>query len=920
MSELFVNPWSAAVGAALISAPVLIHLINRMRYKRVRWAAMEFLLKAQKRMRRKMILEQLLLLLLRCLLVALFGLLVGRFLGCGQLAGGQGRTTSHLVILDDTPSMADGWRGEGGAPTDAFEQAKRELVERIAPAAAQATSPQTLDIMRLSDLKNPPRSFGRINPVSTDEAKAYLGGFRPASVRVSLADGLRTARDFFAVQGAKDVSQVVHVLTDLRSADWAEDAEAIKQVAGELQSARVKVHLVDVAHPFRKDEKRPPQFSDNVGVVELRPAKLSVARFEPVEFTLRVKNFGVGEMKDTRFSVRVNGDENKGRSVVVPTLPAGQERSVKFDLTFDRVGTEDRPLDRFSLVTASMESPEPGGLAADNVRHAVVEVRDRLPILVVEGRPGSRDKKDGDGFYLKPIFTSVLGGFAWVNGTVTDLEKADLRTYSCVFLLNVPAVSEAAAQNLLRYAKNGGGVGFFLGPDVNPKEYNRTLYADGAGPFPVPLPDRPSEPLTEEKRLARLFALQKKVLLKDPAAKTHPALAGIYTDDRGQPIKDDDFEKFFNFVIVDQYWPVKRLGKWRDDRSVAELYCLPNEQSVADFEGPARKVADALPVDDPAFAKFKDALAPFRDQLKRTAASSEPLFQLANVLDRLLGDLRGDDKAEALLRELWADPKTRDLRREATQLRDATKFGDPLYLAKQVGRGWVAAVLTTAGEQWTDWPTGPGRPSFVPVVVEMERYLSGGGTDANPWVGQPIEYRVEAARYKPGVGRAFVTHDPHRGRGTAGDPAPVVDLKDQQMVADGDGLVLKFDDAVHPGAYLFTFTHLKPQAGGAAGEVPEYRATAANLDTPREGDLRRAGRDDVARVAPAAGVHSPDDDGWIDELKDKRTDLSEAGWLFLVFLLVLITEQAMAVRLSYTAPLNETDVVPAAQRREPIPA
>lgn len=910
MSELFLNPWSAAVGAALISAPVVIHLINRMRYRRVRWAAMEFLLKAQKRMRRKMILEQLLLLLLRMLLVALFALLVGRFLGCSQFTGGEGRTTVHLAVFDDTPSMADGWRGEDGQPTDAFEEAKKVLVEQVAPAAAEATSPQTLEIVRLSDLNSPPRSFGRINAASIDEARAYLGAFKPGTVRVSVADGLRKAKEVFAAQGARDVAQVVHMFTDLRSADWTEDAEAIKQAAADLQAARVKVHFIDAAHPYRKDEKRPPLFHDNVGVVELRPAKLSVARFEPLEFTLRVKNFGASELKDVRFAVKVNGDENKGRSVVVPTLPGNQERAVKFELTFDRVGSDERPLDRFSLVTAAMETPEPGGIAADNVRHAAVEVREKLPILVVEGRPGLRDKKEGDGFYLKPIFTSVLGGFAWVNGTVPDIEKADLRNYSCILLLNVPALSEPAVRNLERYVRGGGGVGFFLGPDVNPKEYNRLLYADGNGLFPVPLPERPSEPPTEEQRLARLFTLQKKLLLKDPAAKTHPALSGIYTDERGQPIKDDEFEKFFSFVAVNQYWPVKRLGRWRDDRAVAELYCIPNEQGMADYEGPARKIADGLPVDDPEFAAFKEVLAPIRDQLKRTAASAEPLYKLAALLDRLLSDQRGEeDKAGALLREFWANPKAADLRREAVQLRDAVKFGDPLYLAKQVGGGRVAAILTTAGETWTDWPTGPGRPSFVPVVVEMERYLSGGGADANRLVGSPIEYRVEAARYKPAVGRAFVTHDPASAgpRGTNPDPAPVVDLKEQAMTADGEYLDLKFADTANPGAYLFTFTNLKPHGAATTGETPEYRAAAANIDAVREGDLRRVGRDDVAQIAPAAGVHSPDDGGWLDELKNKKTDLSEAGWLFLVFLLVLIVEQAMAVRLSYHATPAELD-------------
>src|SRR5262249_45026113 len=67
--ELFAHPWYMAFGGLLISVPIIIHLINRMRFKIIRWAAMEFLLKSQKRNQRRMIIEQLILLLLRILLV-----------------------------------------------------------------------------------------------------------------------------------------------------------------------------------------------------------------------------------------------------------------------------------------------------------------------------------------------------------------------------------------------------------------------------------------------------------------------------------------------------------------------------------------------------------------------------------------------------------------------------------------------------------------------------------------------------------------------------------------------------------------------------------------------------------------------------------------------------------------------------------
>ena len=69
MYQLFLNPYTMVAGAALVSSPIIIHLINRLRYRRVKWAAMEFLLKSQKRNRRRLIIEQLILLLLRILLV-----------------------------------------------------------------------------------------------------------------------------------------------------------------------------------------------------------------------------------------------------------------------------------------------------------------------------------------------------------------------------------------------------------------------------------------------------------------------------------------------------------------------------------------------------------------------------------------------------------------------------------------------------------------------------------------------------------------------------------------------------------------------------------------------------------------------------------------------------------------------------------
>ena len=152
MFSAFLNPFTLIAGGLLVSMPIIIHLINRIRFRRVKWAAMEFLLKAQKRMRRRKILEQLILLFLRCLLVFLAGLLLARFIGWPS-SGKQTRATAHVIVLDDTPSMGDRWVREEGGQTDAFAEGKRLIYEKLAPAVAEAQTVQTVQVIRLSDLE-----------------------------------------------------------------------------------------------------------------------------------------------------------------------------------------------------------------------------------------------------------------------------------------------------------------------------------------------------------------------------------------------------------------------------------------------------------------------------------------------------------------------------------------------------------------------------------------------------------------------------------------------------------------------------------------------------------------------------------------------------------------------------------------------
>ena len=143
LAFLFTSPLAALLAAgAAASLPVVIHLLNRNRYRVVNWAAMRFLLNAQKRTSRRMRLEQIILLSDRTLLVLLLVMAMTAvmpwaedvwnrlFPGHTVFANVGGRRTHKILVIDGSFSMA---RKRGDA--NCFDRASEMAPVQKGPAA-----------------------------------------------------------------------------------------------------------------------------------------------------------------------------------------------------------------------------------------------------------------------------------------------------------------------------------------------------------------------------------------------------------------------------------------------------------------------------------------------------------------------------------------------------------------------------------------------------------------------------------------------------------------------------------------------------------------------------------------------------------------------------------------------------------------
>src|SRR3954463_4717951 len=94
---------------ALAGAPLIIHLLNRRRFQIVDWAPMKYLKLTIKTNRRRLRIEQLLLLILRTLMIIALILAVARPVlsraGVGGWLAARSRT-ARVIVIDDSLSMA----------------------------------------------------------------------------------------------------------------------------------------------------------------------------------------------------------------------------------------------------------------------------------------------------------------------------------------------------------------------------------------------------------------------------------------------------------------------------------------------------------------------------------------------------------------------------------------------------------------------------------------------------------------------------------------------------------------------------------------------------------------------------------------------------------------------------------------------
>lgn len=462
LSSLFVHPEYVLPGAALLSLPLIIHFINRLRFRRVKFAAMEFLLASQQRNRRRILLEQLLLLLLRLIVVAALVMLVARpLLNPEQFNLLRGQKTHHVVLLDDSGSMGDRW-GE----TTAFEAGK-EVIRKIAAEGERKPDSQVLTLLVATNPDQPVLNQESLNKDFTNRLETTLKALRGAHRRVDLAAGAAAAGRMLVENpgGARSF----HLISDFREEDWADDS-AIVEAFRQMRGDKIAVNLI----------KTVPEAHANLGITDLNGAVDVAAANVPLRLSATIRNYGEQVAQDVRMTVLVDG-KKLPTTEVIDKLDPGKELVREFDVVFPTIGAHDVQV---SLPADALEQ--------DNHRYLSLDLPDANAVLII-GSDVEEARYLADALAPAPGLT----GFAPSIETVEYLRRRPIDRFQSVFLLNVADLPQDAVAILEKYVAAGGGLVWYLGDQVRPAFYNDKLYRDGKGLFPCRLAT-PAELLVDE--------------------------------------------------------------------------------------------------------------------------------------------------------------------------------------------------------------------------------------------------------------------------------------------------------------------------------------------------------------------------------------------------------------------------------------
>ncbi len=412
---IFLNP-AVLFGLLAASIPVLIHLLNLRKLKRVDFSTLAFLKELQKNKIRKIKLKQWLLMALRMGIILFLVTAFARPTLKGTAIGGTASAakTTAVFILDNTPSMS-----VVDAKGSYFNQAKAAINELL----GQLQEGDDAALILVGDVRD-------------DKIKTTndLARFRKEvdDARISDASGYLNNALIKAAQvmgNSDNFNKEVYILSDFQSGRLFKQGDISN--LGHLLNDKVRLYTFNYSG----------KSVYNIGIDNLKVNTQIFEQNKPVDFGVTVTNYSNQPVSNLVVSLYINNQRSAQQSV---TLNPGESKILSMESAVNATGYVD--------VYAEIEDDE---VAADNKRYTNIFIPKEIPV-------GIFAENEADAKFVDLALNAGSNGSTLkiTSKSLSQLSSLDLSQFDVIILIGSKGFN--SGERLRSFLASGGGV--FLMP------------------------------------------------------------------------------------------------------------------------------------------------------------------------------------------------------------------------------------------------------------------------------------------------------------------------------------------------------------------------------------------------------------------------------------------------------------------------
>ncbi len=458
-------------GTLAAGIPIALHFFYRSRHRDVPWGAMKFLLTAIEQTSRRLRFQELVLLLLRVFLVVLLAVALARPSISSSTRSGRGDAVDAVLILDTSLSMGTRVGVAPGTGDEVYAASLRQLAgedgavrafdrARAAALAILAALPpqSTVQIITASDRAT---LLGPRSPSHLDEARTLLEQAELTDLGSDFLPALRLAVE--TIEAGSSPNKELYLLSDMQRTGFE---TRLSSLIEQFDGLRRQCSLYFVHCGADK--------VSNVTLSGILPQS-APRTGERGDFVVLVRNTGQTSIRNLTLTLEIDGNSATRDTQAIVEIRPGETRAVGLSVPIDKPGLH--------VLTARVRTDD---LEADNRFDQLLNVTDRVGILLVDGTPDPRDPRRSGSFFLRHALDPAPAE-ATLPVTVVSPERvtpADLGGKELCLLVNVRLeasgkegghVSPEFVRALGTFVREGRSLVLFAGDRVVPEVYNRLL-------------------------------------------------------------------------------------------------------------------------------------------------------------------------------------------------------------------------------------------------------------------------------------------------------------------------------------------------------------------------------------------------------------------------------------------------------------